>query len=55
MEPTRTTECTKTLIDQITTNSSEKVIQSSVIEMGLSNHEVIYCTKKASLLKLNEH
>ena len=54
-EPARTTERTKTLIDHILTNSAEKVIRSGVIEMGLSDHGLIYCTRKASLLKLNEH
>ena len=31
------------------------MIQSGVIEMGLFDHELIYCTRKTSLLKLNEH
>ena len=56
MEPTRTTtKHTKTLIDHILTNSPEKVIQSGVIEMGLSDHELVYSSRKTSLLKLNEH
>ena len=55
MEPTRTAEHTKTLIDHILTNSSEKVIQSGVIEMGLPDHELVYCSRKTSLWKLNEH
>ena len=55
MEPTRTTEYTKTLIGHILTNSSGKVIQSGVIEMGLSDHELAYCSRKMSHLKLNEH
>ena len=42
MEPARTTEHTKALIDHILRNSLEKVIQSGVIEMRLSDHEVIY-------------
>ena len=54
-EPTRTTDRTKTPIDHILTNSAEKVIQSGVIEMVLSDHGLIYCTRKTSLLKLNEH
>ena len=45
-EPTRTTKCTKTLIDHILTNSAEKVIQSGAIEMGLSENWLIYCTRK---------
>ena len=54
-EPTRTTDRSKTPIDHILTNSAEKVIQSGVIEMVLSDHGLIYCTRKTSLLKLNEH
>ena len=41
-EPTRTTKHAKTLIDHILTNFSEKVIQSGVIEIGLSDHGLIY-------------
>ena len=37
-KPARTTEGTKTRIDHIMMNSTEKVIQSGVIEMGLSDH-----------------
>ena len=54
-EPTRTTEYTKTIMDHILTNSPEKIIQSGVIEMGLPDHELMYCSRKRSLLKLNEH
>ena len=54
MEPTITTEHAKTLTDHILTNSPEKVIQSVVIKMGLSDHELICCSKKVSLIKLNE-
>ena len=54
-EPTRTIEHTKTLIVYILTNPAEKVIQSGGIEMRLSDHGLIYFTRKMSLLKLNEH
>ena len=33
----------------------ETVIHSGVIEMGLSDHELTYCSRKTSLLKLNGH
>ena len=45
MEPTRTIEHTKTLIDHILMNSLEKVTQSGVIEMGLLDHELAYCLR----------
>ena len=46
MESTRTTKHTNTPIDHILPNSPEKVIQSGVIEMGLSDHGLIYCSRK---------
>ena len=55
MEPTRTTKYTKPLIDYILMNSPDKVIQSGAIEMELSGQEFIYCSRKMSLMKLNEH
>ena len=55
MEPTKKTDYTKTLIDYILTKYPIKVIQSCVIEMGLSDHEFLYCARKTSLLKSNEH
>ena len=44
---TRTADRTQTLIDHILTNSAEKVIQSRVIEMGLSDHGLIYHSMKS--------
>lgn len=51
-EPTETTERTKTLVDHILTNSPENFIQSGVTKTGLSEHQLTYCTRKASLLRL---
>ena len=42
--PSRITESTATSIDHVLTNSPHKIIQSGVIEMSLSDHELIYCT-----------
>ena len=41
MEATTTKEHSKTIIDNNLTNSPEKGIQSGVIKMGLSVHELI--------------
>ena len=54
-EPTRTTKRTETLTDHILTNSPEKMIKSGTIEMRLFVFELLYCTRKMSLLKLNKH
>ena len=53
--PTRITESTTTLIDHVLTNSPHKIIQSGVIEMSLSDHELIFCTRKTNKLKSNKH
>ena len=48
-------EHTNLLTDHTLTNSTEKKIQSGIIEMELSNHELIYCSRKMSFLKLNDN
>ena len=53
--PTRITENTATLIDDILTNSPRKIIQSGMIEMSLYDHELIYCTRKTTKLKCNKN
>ena len=53
--PTRIIDQTATLIDHILTNSPDKVIQSGVIDLGLSNPDLIYCTRKTSLPKSHKH
>ena len=53
--PARITESTATLIDHVLTNSMHKIIQSDLIEMSLSDHELIYCTRKTTKLKSNKH
>ena len=52
---TRVTDQTATLIDHILTNSPDKVSQSGVIDLGLSDHDLIYCTRKTSLPKSHKH
>ena len=51
-ELTETTERTKTLVDHILANSPENSIQSGVTKTGLSENQLTYCTRKASLLRL---
>ena len=54
-EPTRITCSTSTLLDHILTNSSEKVSQKGVIDAGISDHQLIYCTRKIKRTKHNMH
>ena len=43
------------LIDHILTNTPDKVSQSGVIDLGLPDHDLIYCTRKTSLPKSHKH
>ena len=52
---TRTTCSSSTLIDHILTNSREKISQSNVIDICISDHQLIYLTRKLHRMKLNRH
>ena len=45
-QPTRITCSSSTLIDHILTNAQDKVSQSGIIDLGISDHQLIYCTRK---------
>ena len=53
--PTRVTETSSTCIDHIVVNKTEKICQSGVIETGLSDHFITYCTRKISREQINKH
>ena len=53
--PTRVTFNISTLIDHIFTSSSEKIVQVSIIETSLSDHQLIFCTRKIKRAKPNKH
>ena len=42
MEPTRTTDNIKTLIDHAVTNRPSQILDSGVIPCGISDHDIIY-------------
>ena len=44
--PTRVIKKTSTLIIHLLSNSSQKVSQCGVIELDISDHDLLYCTKK---------
>ena len=46
---------TSTLIDHILTNSVDKISQSGVLDISLSDHQAIYCTRKFLKQKFNSH
>ena len=47
--PTKVTCSTSSLIDHILTAFPERVSQQWKIDVGLSDHQLIYCTKKFSI------
>ena len=53
--PTRVTPNTSTLIDHILTNTNEKITQCGLINIGLSDRQMIFCTKKIKKEKVGGH
>ena len=51
----RTTCSSSTLVDHILTNSRKKASQSGVIDIGNSDHQLTYLTRKLQRFKLNTH
>ena len=54
-EPTRITSTTSCLLDHILTNAGWKISQKGVIDVGLSDHQLIYCKRKILRTKANMH
>ena len=53
--PARVTYNTYTLIDHILTNSTEKIFQSGIIDFGIFDHQLIFCTRKMKRVKFHKH
>ena len=47
-QPTMITETSRTVLDHIITNRKENISQYGVIPVGLSDHMLIYCTRRMS-------
>ena len=45
-KPTRVTNKSTSLIDHIYTNNTDKISQAGVIESGISDHFITFCTRK---------
>ena len=45
---------TSSLLDHILTNAGWKISQKGVIDVGLSDHQLIYCTRKVLRTKENK-
>ena len=44
--PTRIIKNSTSLLDHILTNSADRVFQFGAVDTGLSDHQLIYCTRK---------
>lgn len=53
--PTRVTCNASTLINHILTNKQNNISQSGVIDIAVSDHSMIYCTRKIPKVKYNKH
>ena len=54
-DPTRTTTSSSTTIDLILTSDKHKLCNSGVIDIGLSDHSFILCTRKVVKGAINKH
>ena len=52
---TRITCSSATIIDHILANYPERVTQQGIIDVGLSDHQHIFCTRKISRIKRDAH
>ena len=53
--PTRVTCSSSAIIDYIVANFPDRVSQQGVIDVGLSDHQIIYYTRKISIIKRGTH
>ena len=51
--PTRVTDTSATMIDLVLTNVKENIYASGVINLGISDHSLIYAVRKFMLAKTN--
>ena len=54
-EPTRVTDRTATLLDHILVSREDVIQQSGVVPIGISDHELIYCTRKITHQRFGGH
>ena len=54
-EPTRISDQSKSIIDLIFVSDEAKICDSGVIHMGVSDHNLIYCTWKVCKGQIGKH
>ena len=53
--PTRRTCSSYSIIDHIPTSFPDRVTQRGILDVGLSDHQLIYCTRKITRIKRGGH
>ena len=53
--PTRITKNSSSLLDHVLTDSADRISQFRIVNVGLSDHQLIYCTRKITQTRLNAH
>ena len=53
--PTRITKNSSSLLDHVLTNSADRISQFGIVNVGLSDHQLIYCARKITRTSLNAH
>ena len=53
--PTRVTCNTSSLIYHVLKNSTEKIFQSGIIDSGIADRQLVFCTRKMKRVKSNKH
>ena len=51
-KPTRVTETSKSTINLILVNNTQKIVQCDVLDSSISDHNVIFCVVKGGVKKL---
>ena len=52
---TRITSTTSTILDLILISDPAKISQCGVLDIGLSDHKIIHCTRKCKKIPINRH
>ena len=53
--PTRITCSSSSFVDHILANFLDRVTQQGILNVGLSDHQLIYCTRKITRIKRSSH
>ena len=53
--PTHITKNSSSLLDHVLTNSADRISQFGIVNVGLSDHQLIYCARKITRTRLNAH